>query len=136
MKTNIYALVLPSISTIPLAVTTYMDKCAKKGLLIHIMSGLYAPLKKKEGPRAKTVIARITAHNGKMGFNWIAGEYVGVGVDREYKKGGQYNSSAYRGWLADAAKYWEGVEPTLSRYYAYRSQNEFNTVPKQMQMFE
>jgi len=47
-----------------------MPMLAPKGILIHLMSDDYQPIKTQMGKRAKELIRRITAHNGKLGFNW------------------------------------------------------------------
>jgi hypothetical protein len=44
---------------------------AKHGLLVHVRSGDYEKLRNMAGKfKARDLIRRFIAHNGKMGYNW------------------------------------------------------------------
>lgn len=63
-------LCLPSLAFVKLAITRLMPSLAKRGILCHVMSGMYKVLKQTLRKDAQAFIRAITAHNGKLGFNW------------------------------------------------------------------
>lgn len=95
------AYILPSIDMITdLERAGMFPLCAKNGLLMHIDSTLYSDLRRREGPQAKQMIRKVTAHNGKMGFNWDTLTKLYVKVDSNQR---QYEISQYKNFLVDAA---------------------------------
>lgn len=74
--------VIPSFSSIPALGETY-KLAATHGVLIHLMSAMYNIAKEMKGRlAAKNIIRAITAHNGKLGFNWTKeGRYAPVKQD-------------------------------------------------------
>lgn len=114
-------LVLPSIPAILLARVDFFQFCAKNGALVHIMSELYRPLKNSLQKQARDTIQKVTAHNGKMGFNWIQGQYKASVLRSEGTlKGNQYKG-AYEAWLGDAATALKagGAATELINYLAF-----------------
>lgn len=49
-------------------------------------------------------IKRVTAHNGKLGWNWIKEEYQSVLIKNPNPT--QYSTGAYPQYLRDAAAFW------------------------------
>lgn len=106
---------------------------AKYGVLCHIMSDMYAPLRKQFGKlQAMAMVRPLTAHNGKIGFNWRAGKYEPVIVSQN--QGRQFNTSAYKDFLQEASKYWSNhANPQYSQYAAQMSER-FTMQPSMRQV--
>lgn len=69
-KLQVPVFVLTDPGQILQAFTSWFAIFAKKGVLVHLMSTDYAPYKKAMRKDARELIKRLTAHNGKLGFNW------------------------------------------------------------------
>lgn len=74
---------------------------AEKGVLVHLNSQHYAQLvQSKNRPTARQQIKILTAHNGKLGFNWKSAEKVYAVSLVE-----QYPSAGYKEALTKAAQF-------------------------------
>lgn len=85
---------------------------ARSGLLAHVMSDLFKVLKKTLGKfGARAAMRPLTAHNGKLGYNWLLG---GKGFTES--KGKVFNTSKYGELLKD-------ILPKLkTKYPSYAAQ--------------
>jgi len=109
------AYIIPDISMIqPLELEGMFVLCAKHGLLMHVQTSLYKPLKASMGKSAAARIKKITSHNGKLGFNFKAadGKYE-VTPDTQT----QFNTSKYPGFLGEAVAFHNKIKN--NSYAAY-----------------
>lgn len=101
---------------------------ASKGIILHLNSKFYQPLKEKTSVlAARKAIKSITAHNDKMCVNWASKDKKFV-LDTESS---QYNSSGYKEFLLKAAAFLSPAEkfkPYADILKSY-AETKFNITP-------
>lgn len=120
LKVPVY--VLKDVSEIT-TIENALGEMAKLGILAHINSNFYQTLKSTVGRiQARMKIRPLTAHNGKLGFNWsvLDKKYVAAPSTK------QFSVSSYPGLMIQASQFHSSIGNNAYAKYLQDRTNSFD----------